>query len=77
MAVRLGPPGLTPRSLPRGPARAIRTKGGRIGTAILGIVLSGEPAGALRPACIGRSLAAIPGRRVASGQRRRRVASGQ
>lgn len=53
--------GLSLRSLPLGTAYAVWTGIGTIGTAILGVVLFREPAGALRLACIGLIVAGILG----------------
>lgn len=53
--------GLALRSLPLGTAYAIWTGIGTVGTAICGMVLLGEPAGALRLACIGLIVAGIFG----------------
>lgn len=54
------------RSLPLGTAYAVWTGIGMIGTAILGIALLGEPAGALRLACIGLIVAGIVGLKLVS-----------
>ena len=64
MAVSLGLLGLALKSLPLGTAYAIWTGVGTIGTALLGIVLFGEPADALRLACIGLIVAGILGLRL-------------
>ncbi len=61
MAVSLGLLGLALKSLPVGTAYAVWTGIGTVGTAILGIVLLGEPATALRVACIGLIVAGIVG----------------
>lgn len=61
MAVSLGLLGLALKSLPVGSAYAVWTGIGTVGTAILGIVLLGEPATALRLACIGLIVAGIVG----------------
>lgn len=53
--------GLALRSLPLGTAYAIWTGIGTVGTAICGMVLLGEPAGAMRLACIGLIVAGIFG----------------
>ena len=53
--------GLALKTLPVGTAYAVWTGIGTIGTAILGIALFGEPATALRLACIGLVLAGIIG----------------
>ena len=49
------------RTLPVGTAYAVWTGIGAVGTVILGIVLFGEPATALRLGCIGLILAGIVG----------------
>ena len=61
MAVSLCLLGLALKSLPVGTAYAVWTGIGTVGTAILGIVLLGEPATALRLACIGLIVAGIVG----------------
>ncbi|MDP3319679.1 MAG: quaternary ammonium compound efflux SMR transporter SugE [Bosea sp. (in: a-proteobacteria)] len=61
MAVSLGLLGLALKSLPVGTAYAVWTGIGTVGTALLGIVLLGEPATALRLACIGLIVAGIVG----------------
>ena len=61
MAVSLGLLGLALKSLPVGTAYAVWTGIGTVGTAILVIVLLGEPATALRLACIGLIVAGIVG----------------
>lgn len=66
MAVSLGLLGLALKSLPLGTAYAIWTGIGTIGTAVLGIVLLGEPATALRLACIGLIVAGIVGLKLVS-----------
>jgi quaternary ammonium compound-resistance protein SugE len=53
--------GLALKSLPVGTAYAVWTGIGTVGTAILGIALFGEPATAMRLACIGLILAGIVG----------------
>ncbi|SDF30805.1 quaternary ammonium compound efflux SMR transporter SugE [Bosea robiniae] len=63
MVVSLGLLGLALKSLPVGTAYAVWTG---IGTAILGIALLGEPAGALRLACIGLIVAGIVGLKLVS-----------
>jgi quaternary ammonium compound-resistance protein SugE len=52
------------RTLPIGTAYAIWTGVGAIGTAMLGIVLFGEPATAARIACIGLIVAGVIGLKV-------------
>ena len=53
--------GLALRTLPVGTGYAVWTGIGTVGTALLGIVLFGEPATALRLACIGLIVAGILG----------------
>jgi quaternary ammonium compound-resistance protein SugE len=66
MVVSLGLLGLALKTLPVGTAYAIWTGIGTIGTAMLGIVLLGEPASALRIACIGLIVAGIVGLKLVS-----------
>ncbi|MEI5664130.1 quaternary ammonium compound efflux SMR transporter SugE [Bosea sp. CCNWLW174] len=66
MAVSLGLLGLALKSLPLGTAYAIWTGIGTIGTAILGIILFGEPATALRLVCVGLIVAGIVGSKLVS-----------
>ncbi len=66
MVVSLGLLGLALKTLPVGTAYAIWTGIGTIGTAMLGIVLLGEPATALRLACIGLIVAGIVGLKLVS-----------
>jgi quaternary ammonium compound-resistance protein SugE len=61
MVISLGLLGLALKALPVGTAYAIWTGIGTIGTAALGILLLGEPAGALRLACIGLIVSGIVG----------------
>ena len=56
--------GLALKSLPVGTAYAVWTGIGTVGTAVLGIALFGEPATALRLACIGLILAGIVGMKL-------------
>jgi quaternary ammonium compound-resistance protein SugE len=58
--------GLALKTLPVGTGYAVWTGIGTVGTAILGIVLLGEPATALRLACIGLILAGIVGLKLVS-----------
>ena len=53
--------GLCVKTLPIGTAYAVWTGIGAVGTAILGIILFGDPATALRLACIGLIVAGIVG----------------
>ena len=68
MAVSLGLLGLALKTLPIGTAYAIWTGIGTIGTALLGIVLFGESAGALRLACIALIIAGIVGLKLVSAE---------
>ena len=61
MVVSLGLLGLALKTLPVGTAYAVWTGIGTVGTAILGIVLFGEPATAMRLACIGLIVSGIIG----------------
>jgi quaternary ammonium compound-resistance protein SugE len=54
------------RSLPVGTAYAVWTGIGTVGTAIVGITLLGEPATAVRLACIGLIVAGIAGLKLVS-----------
>ncbi|MCF2523316.1 quaternary ammonium compound efflux SMR transporter SugE [Bradyrhizobium sp. G127] len=56
--------GLSLKTLPVGTAYAVWTGIGTVGTALLGIWLLGEPATALRLACIGLIVAGIIGLKV-------------
>jgi quaternary ammonium compound-resistance protein SugE len=56
--------GLAVKSLPIGTAYAVWTGIGTVGAAIGGILLFGEPATALRLACIGLIVAGIAGLRL-------------
>jgi quaternary ammonium compound-resistance protein SugE len=53
--------GLAMRQLPLGTAYAVWTGIGTVGTAIAGMVMLGEPAGALRLSCIALIVAGILG----------------
>jgi quaternary ammonium compound-resistance protein SugE len=53
--------GLAVKTLPIGTAYAVWTGIGAVGTAVLGIILFGDPATALRLACIGLIVAGILG----------------
>ena len=57
--------GLAVRTLPLGTAYAVWTGIGTIGTAILGIILFGEPATVVRLVCIGLIVTGILGLRFA------------
>ena len=58
--------GLALKTLPVGSAYAVWTGIGSVGTAILGIYLLGEPATAIRLACIGLIVAGIVGLKLAT-----------
>ena len=66
MVISLGLLGLALRELPVGTAYAIWTGVGATGTAILGIILFGDPATAARLACIGLIVAGIIGLKLVS-----------
>ena len=66
MAVSVLLLGLALKTLPVGTGSAVWTGIGTVGTAILGIALLGEPAGALRLASIGLIVAGIMGLKLAS-----------
>ena len=61
MAGSVGLRGLALKQLPLGTAYAIWTGIGTVGTAIAGMVMLGEPAGALRLGCIALIVAGILG----------------
>jgi len=61
MTASIGMLGLALKTLRMGTAYAVWTGIGAVGTAILGIVLFGDPAGAARIACIGLIVAGIVG----------------
>jgi quaternary ammonium compound-resistance protein SugE len=67
MIVSLGLLGLALRTLPLGTAYAVWTGVGTVGTALLGIALFGEPATAMRLACIGLIVAGIAGLKLLAG----------
>jgi quaternary ammonium compound-resistance protein SugE len=58
--------GLALKTLPMGTAYAVWTGIGAVGTAILGIVLFGDPAGIARVGCIGLIVAGIIGLKLAT-----------
>jgi len=64
MIVSLGLLGIALKSLPVGTAYAVWTGIGTVGTALLGIYLLGEPATALRLACIALIVSGIIGLRL-------------
>ncbi len=66
MVISLGLLGIAMKSLPVGTAYAVWVGVGTIGTAILGIVLFGEPATAMRLLSLGLILAGIVGLKLAS-----------
>jgi quaternary ammonium compound-resistance protein SugE len=61
MAASVGMLALALKTLPMGTAYAVWTGIGAVGTAILGIVLFGDPAGLARIGCIGLIVAGIVG----------------
>ncbi|MBV9591162.1 MAG: quaternary ammonium compound efflux SMR transporter SugE [Hyphomicrobiales bacterium] len=66
MALSLGFLGLALKVLPIGTAYAVWTGIGALGTVAFGIYLFGEPASAVRLACIALILAGIAGLRMAA-----------
>ena len=66
MVVSLGLLGVAMKSLPVGTAYAVWVGVGAVGTAILGIVLLGEPANAGRMVSLGLIVAGIIGLKLAS-----------
>jgi quaternary ammonium compound-resistance protein SugE len=66
MAISLGLLGMAMKSLPVGTAYAVWVGVGAVGTAILGIVLLGEPANAGRMASLALIVAGIVGLKLAS-----------
>lgn len=67
MAISLSLLGIAMKSLPVGTAYAVWVGVGAVGTAILGIVLLGEPANAGRMVSLGLIVAGIIGLKLASG----------
>lgn len=61
MAASVGLLGLALRHLPLGTAYAIWTGIGTVGTVVAGMIMLGEPAGAMRLACITLIVAGIVG----------------
>jgi quaternary ammonium compound-resistance protein SugE len=61
MTASIGMLALALKTLPMGTAYAVWTGIGAVGTAILGIMLFGDPAGSARIACIGLIVAGIVG----------------
>jgi quaternary ammonium compound-resistance protein SugE len=61
MAGSVGMLGIALRTLPLGTAYAVWTGIGTVGTAVFGMVMMGEPAGALRLLSIGLIVAGIAG----------------
>ena len=66
MAISLGLLGIAMKSLPVGTAYAVWVGVGAVGTAILGMVLLGEPANAGRMISLGLIIAGIIGLKLAS-----------
>ncbi len=66
MAISLGLLGVAMKTLPLGTAYAVWVGVGAVGTAILGIVLLGEPANAGRIVSLGLIVAGIVGLKLAS-----------
>jgi len=66
MAISLGLLGIAMKSIPLGTAYPVWTGVGSVGAVIVGIVLFGEPATAMRLACVGLIVAGIVGLRLVS-----------
>ena len=66
MILSIGMLGIALRTLPVGTAYAVWTGIGAVGTAMLGIYLFGDPATAIRLACIGLIVVGIVGLKFAS-----------
>jgi len=66
MTASVGMLALSLKTLPMGTAYAVWTGIGAVGTAILGIVLFGDPSNVARIACIGLIVAGIVGLKLAS-----------
>jgi quaternary ammonium compound-resistance protein SugE len=66
MTASVGMLALALKTLPMGTAYAVWTGIGAVGTAILGIVLFGDPSNAARIACIGLIVAGIVGLNLVS-----------
>ncbi|PTM57356.1 quaternary ammonium compound efflux SMR transporter SugE [Phreatobacter oligotrophus] len=66
LVISIGLLGLSLNTLPVGTAYAVWTGIGTVGTVVLGIVLLGDSASALRLACIGLIVAGIVGLKVLS-----------
>ena len=66
MIVSLGLLGLALKTLPVGTAYAVWSGVGTVGTALLGILLLGEPATVVRLACIAAIVAGIVGLKLAA-----------
>ena len=66
MVVSVALLGLALKTLPLGTAYAVWTGIGSVGTVILGIMLFGEPATAVRLGCIGLILAGIVGLKLSA-----------
>ena len=64
MAGSVGLLGLALRQLPLGTAYAVWTGIGTVGTAVAGMIMLGEPAGALRMLSIGLIVAGIVGLKI-------------
>ena len=66
MIISMGLLGLAMRHLPAGTAYAVWTGIGTVGTVVLGIVLLGDSASALRLACVGLIMLGIIGLKLSS-----------
>lgn len=66
MALSMGFMAFSLKTIPMGTVYAVWTGIGAIGTALLGMILFGEPRAALRIACIGLIIAGIAGLKLTS-----------
>lgn len=66
MALSMGFMAFSLKTIPMGTAYAVWTGIGAVGTAVLGMILFGEPRAALRIACIGLIIAGIAGLKLTS-----------
>ena len=67
MAISLGLLAAAMRSLPLGTAYAVWVGVGAVGTVILGVVLFGEPLGAVRALCVALIVAGLAGLKLTAG----------
>lgn len=66
MALSMGFMAFSLKTIPMGTVYAVWTGIGAVGTAVIGMILFGEPRAALRVACIGLIIAGIAGLKLTS-----------